>query len=830
MISVNSCHHVRILQPLLILLLIAVVKSGSSSSNSSQVSSDFLGGSNFSSAVYMNPTASVSARVSDLLSRMTLREKIGQMIMDAENTQDMAPDIGAYLIGASDPPQGNNTPPVWRARMNALQQASANHRLGIPLFVSTDAVHGQSVISGGTIFPHNIGLGAMRNTTLLAQIADVTAAEILTSGLDMTFAPTLAVAQHISWGRTYESYSQDSSLVSDYATAFISNLQQSSSAPWQLIATAKHWVGDGATNNGTNAGDCTVTNMTSFLATNAAPFSNAINDANVGCIMISFSSVNGVPMHQNTELITNVLKTKMGFQGMVLSDWDGFSTNTGQTFDEKILQTVNAGIDMIMCPYAAYVTIATITNLTEYGLISESRINDAASRILRTKFMAGLFEKHAQPLSVNNYAPLGSEAHRAVARQAVRESLVLLKNNKNVLPISKAANVVLTGKSANNITNQCGGWTMSWQGNLHDAAHQIVGGTTIYEGFQQLGMGSITLSADGTDIQPSQHDVAVVVIGELPYAETAGDNFVLSLDSEDQRVISTVKAKGIPMVVVLISGRPLIITNEIQGVEAVVAAWLPGTEGLGIAQVLYGDYDFSGKLSFSWPQSINQVFDGFIGDNPNVLYPFGYGLNYSVTEPMTDDTVSQSTLLPLTDTANLSTRNAQSTLSQPGTPYLTASSISMISFAWDPPRDGVNITKYDIYDAGTKVGSSTVANYTATNLPSGVSHMYTVVAFDAAGDKSPESNPLVASTQILVSNFNNGSTIADNGWGVWSVSHGGANGDGYTSLNTEAAGYQGYGAELKYVVDSGSWGYSNMFLCESVKRCSCYSFLYWFGF
>jgi beta-glucosidase len=393
--------------------------------------------------VYKDPAASIQNRVNDLLSRMTLREKIGQMLMDIENTPENAPSIGAYMIGASDPP-GDNSLAAWRLRQNQLHAVSSNQRLGIPILIAADAVHGQNILSGATIVPHNIGLGATRNPSLVRQVAQVTAEGCMSSALDMTFAPTIAVARTMTWGRTYESYSEDTDTVRSFVADFIEGLQ-GTTTPWNVIGNAKHWVGDGGTNRGTgtdggiDAGDTTLSED-ELLRIHGAPYIDAIK-ADVGSIMVSFSSVDGVQLHQHAHLITDVLKGDMGFQGFVLSDWEGYTRNDGD-YDNQLLLAINAGVDMLMAPYQPYQIIDSVTNSTDYGLIDESRIDDAARRILTAKFKAGLFEKKLDPIDPDTYNPIGTTAHRAVARQAVRESLVLLKNDGKVLPQAKTAYIL----------------------------------------------------------------------------------------------------------------------------------------------------------------------------------------------------------------------------------------------------------------------------------------------------------------------------------------------------------------------------------------------------
>lgn len=575
---------------------------------------------------YLNPTAAVDARVADLFGRMNLSEKIAQMIMDIENAVEKAPGIGSYMVGASDPPAGN-TPSDWRQRRNELQANNvAGQRSQIPLIMGADAVHGHNILQGATLFSHNIGLGCTRNTALMRRIAQVTATEVGATALDQTFAPTVAVARDMRWGRTYESYSQDTDLVRSYVKPFIQGLQ-GTTLPYNIVATAKHWVGDGGTTNGEDAGD-TALSEADLLRIHGTPYDDAI-DVDVGAVMISFSSVNGVQMHENERLITQVLKNEKNFQGFVLSDWQGYERIAGDLFTQ-IRETVNAGIDLIMAPYQAYAVMDAISFGVENGSISLSRIDDAVRRILRVKFKAGLFESRVDPIDPNAFPPIRTNMHEDTARQAVRESLVLLRNDNQVLPLAKEqTRIFLTGKNADNIRNQCGGWTMSWQGTSSLDRHRIVGGKTVKQGLEMHTSLDVTHSPTGTGIDAASHDVAIVVVGETPYAEGAGDDMDLELDALDKAAIDNVTNAGVPVVSVLISGRPLILDDDTRdSLDAMVAAWLPGTEGDGIAEVLFGDYDFTGLLSFSWPRNIGQLQTGFIGDNPNVLFPFGYGLTY----------------------------------------------------------------------------------------------------------------------------------------------------------------------------------------------------------
>jgi beta-glucosidase len=567
--------------------------------------------------------------IEELLQRMSLRDKIGQMIMDIVTTLDMPSNIASFIFDASKP-LVNNTPDGWRKRNNELQKSSSIDLLNlqIPLIMAADAVHGQNFVQGGTIFPHNIGLGATRNTDLLRRIAEITAKEMESTGLDMTFAPTIAVARTETWGRTYESFGEQTDLVRSYTKPYIEAMQgPAGQYPWKKIAVAKHWIGDGGTINGTDRGNTTLDEET-LMRIHGAPYYDAIG-ADVGMIMVSLSRVNNESMHGNEYYITQVLKNRMNFTGTVVTDWEGYLSLDGE-YNERVQKSVNAGVDMLMCPNQGNAVIKVLMEGVESGNVSQSRIDDAARRVLRVKAKAGLMNQDKY-LNENEYEPVGTPEHREVARQAVRESLVLLKNDRKLLPLDREANLFVAGRSADDMRNQCGGWTMTWQGTSNKTEDQVVGGTTILQALQKAGTGNITYSINGTGGDPNLHDVAVVVIGETPYAEFFGDVKNLSLSKNDTTVIMNVRKSGLPIVLVIVSGRPLVITNETKKIGTIVAAWLPGSEGDGVADVLYGDYDFTGRLSFSWPRDTAQVLDGFVGDNPDVLYPYDYGLNYDTT-------------------------------------------------------------------------------------------------------------------------------------------------------------------------------------------------------
>ena len=579
--------------------------------------------------IYQDPTQPVPARVADLLSRMTLDEKIGQMTQVdrgflATQTDIATYNLGSLLSGGGSAP-ANNTASGWADMYDSFQQTALTNRLHIPIIYGIDAVHGHNNVYGATIFPHDIGLGATRDPALVQQIGQTVAEEVAGTGIDWTFAPCLCVARNERWGRTYESFGEDPSLAQSMTT-LVTGFQGAAlgGTPTSILATAKHYVGDGGTTGGVNEGD-TQLPESELRRLHLAPYVDAVQKG-VGSVMISYSSWNGVKMHANRYLITDVLKGELGFTGFVVSDWAGINQIDGQPgFSPTDVRTgVNAGIDMVMVPdsYASFQ--ATLKNEVLAGGVPASRIDDAVSRILTKKFELGLFER---PFTDRTWtATVGSAAHRALARQAVRESLTLLKNDNGILPLPKTGKAILVaGKNANDIGNQSGGWTISWQG----SSGNITPGTTILQGIRQAVAPGTVVDYDASGRGAAGHDVAIAVLGEKPYAETAGDRSDgMALDRTDLNTLATLKRAGVPTVVVLVSGRPLVITDQLPDWSALVAAWLPGTEGQGVADVLFGDYKPTGKLPHSWPRSAAQIPIN-VGDTTyDPLWAFGYGLTY----------------------------------------------------------------------------------------------------------------------------------------------------------------------------------------------------------
>ncbi len=568
---------------------------------------------------YQDPNLPVETRVEDLLARMNLDEKVGQMTQgersNVTNAEVTSYFLGSVLSGGGSTP-ADNSPEGWADMYDAYQAAALSTRLGIPIIYGVDAVHGHNNVRDAVVFPHNIGLGAANDPNLMERVGAVTALEVAATGVDWTFGPCLAVVRDERWGRTYEGFAEDPEVHDNITAAYVRGFQgvDANMQGEKIVACAKHYIGDGGTTGGVNAGN-TECNEAFLRAVHLPPYERAI-EANVGTVMTSFSSWNGDDCVYHEWLITDLLKTELGFDGFVISDWADVGTSS-----TDIKNAINAGIDMSMAPYRSHWQpfISNLKNLVNSGQVPMSRIDDAVRRILRVKFRAGLFE---HPYTDRSLASsFGSAEHRAVAREAVRKSLVLLKNENNLLPIAKNADVFVAGSSAASLKKQCGGWTIHWQGMDNDSE---TSGTNILEGIESVSTGSVTFSENGSGA--AGHDVAIVVVGEVPYAEGYGDDSDLHLYSTDITTINTVRSSGTPYVIVLVSGRPMIITDEIEDADAFVAAWLPGTEGDGVAQVLFGDYNFTGRLSFSWPSDMSQIPINIGDPDYDPLFPFGYGL------------------------------------------------------------------------------------------------------------------------------------------------------------------------------------------------------------
>ena len=569
----------------------------------------------------------VEKRAADLLARMTLDEKIGQMTQaDSGSLKDPA-DVAKLLLGSvlsggdSEPP--DVSPRGWLAIVEAYEKQALTTRLRIPIIYGIDAVHGHGNVRGATLFPHNIGLGCTRNPKLVEEVGRVTAREIAATGIHWNFAPCIAVPQDERWGRTYEGFGETPELAVLLGPPALRGLQgPDMSAPGRVLATAKHFVGDGGTRGGVDRGD-TAGDEAALRALHLAGYVAAVK-AGVGSIMVSFNSWNGQGMHGHRRLLTDVLRGELGFTGLLVSDWNGVDELPGER-DENVEQAINAGIDMVMAPDTYREFIASLKKNVEAGRVPMSRIDDAVRRILIAKIRLGLFERPFGEPSL--LSEVGSAEHRAVARQAVRESQVLLVNRGNTLPLApNLSRIAVAGKAADDIGLQSGGWTISWQG----ASGSVTEGTTVLAAIRNAApRATVSHVRDGN--VPRDAQVAVVVIGEQPYAEMKGDRADLTLDPEDVAAVRNAKQAGVPVVVVLFSGRPLILEPILDHLDALIAAWLPGTEGDGIADVLFGTYNPTGKLSVTWPRSMTQIpiNVGPKGEKPRgALFDYGFGLSY----------------------------------------------------------------------------------------------------------------------------------------------------------------------------------------------------------
>lgn len=579
----------------------------------------------------MNPETNtgliIEQKIDSLLTRMTLDEKIGQMTQvrhfDDISEEDIASKFIGSVIHTQGPLPGKNAA-EWQEKFTELQKKALSTRLGIPMFFGVDAIHGQNTFEGATIFPHNIGLGATGNSELVERAAQITALEAQATGFTWVFSPCVAIPYNEKWGRVYEAFSENTELTKKLAKASVKGLQGKLSDKQTVMATAKHFIGDGATDYGFEGGNTSLS-LDEVQERLLPPYKVAV-DEGVGSVMASFNSMSGRPMHAHKELITDTLKGKMGFNGIVVSDWKGYSR-----FGENDI--INAGVDVVMAVEGDFEMYHEgLKNGVQSGYVSQERIDDAVRRILRQKYRLGLFENPFPDATL--IEKIGIQEHRDVARQAVRESLVLLKNNENILPLDKKTKkIVVIGEHANNGGLQSGGWTINWQGSTEN----YKGATTILEGIEKTAEGTVVYDIDASG-NHNDADVAIIVIGETPYAESFGDiggeidAYQLTLTESHQNYVDTYANMGVKTIVLLISGRPLVTTQQIEQSEAFIAAWLLGSEGGGVAEVLFGDYNFKGKLPHSWPKSVED-YKGKYGPNfwdktITPLYPYGFGLKY----------------------------------------------------------------------------------------------------------------------------------------------------------------------------------------------------------
>lgn len=608
------------------------------------------------SAVKKDPA--IEQKIADLLQNMSLEEKIGQM-MQPEIRYTTPQDIrdyhlGSVLNGGGSVPNGNRYSKLadWVAMADGYYHASMDTSDGcaaIPVIWGTDAVHGVGNLVGATLFPHNIALGAMNNAELIRQIGEVTAYEIAAMGLDWDFSPTVAVVRDDRWGRTYESWSEDPARVREYAGKMVEGLQGSADQfldQHHIIATAKHFLGDGGTVNGIDRGD-NLDDETTLRDVQAAGYMSAL-EVGVQTVMASFNSWHGERLHGHHYLLTHVLKEQMGFDGFVVGDWNGHGFIKGASVLD-CPQAINAGLDMFMVADADWKILYNNTlEQARNGVIPMSRIDDAVRRILRVKLRAGMFERGApstRPLA-GKQEIVGSAEHRAIARQAVRESLVLLKNKNHLLPLSPRSHILVAGDGADNISKQTGGWSVTWQG-TGNTMQDFPGATTVWAAISQTvaaAGGKAVLSPEGEFTE--KPDVAIVVFGEDPYAEMQGDvqNLLYKpSNARDWELLKSLRAQGIPVVSLFVTGRPLWVNRELNASDAFAVIWQPGTEASGITDVIFADidgkvrHDFKGRLTFSWPHRPDQGPLNIGDENYDPLFAYGYGLSYQDDDTLADN-------------------------------------------------------------------------------------------------------------------------------------------------------------------------------------------------
>lgn len=595
--------------------------------------------------IYQDKSQAIDAQVTDLLNRMTLHEKIGQMTQVEKNS--ITPEeakthfIGSILSGGGGSPEQNNVN-EWRKMVQSFIQSSLETRLAIPIIYGADAVHGHNNVYGATIFPHNVGLGATRDADLVARTAQATAKELLATNVHWNFAPAVSVPQDIRWGRTYEGFSENTDLVCELGTAYMRGLQDKFNNGDWVLASVKHFAGDGGTKWGSsNTGLNLATSGLNWQAANQnwridqgdtrvdedtlrrihlEPYRRAI-EAGAENIMVSFSSWQGLKLHAHAYLLTTVLKNEWGFKGFLVSDWMAVN-QISDDFYQSVVTSINAGLDMVMVPYDYKSFIAVLIQAVHAGDVTIERIDDAVSRILRVKFLLGLFDK---PIADEDYlAGFGGDAHRKIVREAVHKSAVLLKHENSTLPLKKSASIAVAGVPADDIGYACGGWTIQWQG----GTGAITEGTTLLDGLRDTFNGDVLYHADGQF--DTQVETAIVVVAEHPSAEGEGDSDDLTLSSDDTALIERVRQQCDTLILIVYSGRPVIITHIVDHCDVIIAGWLPGSEASAIADVLVGDAPFTGKLPFTWYRSMDQLpLDKIQNSTETPLWSYGYGLTLS---------------------------------------------------------------------------------------------------------------------------------------------------------------------------------------------------------
>lgn len=718
------------------------------SMNTAEISKQSL-----SNKLWSKPKASVNDqpdlehRIDKLVSNMTLEQKVAQMIQPEIRdftVEDMRQyGFGSYLNGGGSFPNQDKNASLddWVSLAEQMHQASidaSKDGIAIPTMWGTDAVHGHTNVKGAVIYPHNIGLGAARNPDLIEKIAAATANEVAATGIDWVFAPTVAVARDDRWGRTYESYSEDPKIVADYARAFVHGMQGKPGdnffAAGKTISTLKHFIGDGATHLGDDQGDAKIDEMHLWQIHGQGYFTGI--EAGAQTVMASFNSWQGDKVHGHRYLLTDVLKGKLGFDGLVVGDWNGHGQVPGCT-NEHCPQAINAGVDILMAPGKSWKALyANTIDDVKQGVVPQSRIDDAVRRILRVKARAGILNGLSPQKRASGLVELFAQfEHRALARQAVRESLVLLKNNDNILPLNPQQRILIAGNSAHDIGRQSGGWTITWQGtgNTND---DFPNAESVYQGLKQqvdAAGGQIELSVDGS--YSKKPDVAVVVFGEKPYAEGNGDLDNLEFERGNKQslaLLNKLKQQGIPVVSVFISGRPMWVNPEINRSDAFVAAWLPGGEGGGIADILLRtadgkvQFDFKGRLPFSWPSDPNQGPLNAPYQNQQPLFELGYGLNYQSgqhLDPLSElaskqaDRPKRQTLFNrvVAEPFKLSLKNAAEAVEQSSS-SVAIDGLDFRTIDWKVQEDAFDVTWSGSQRAGLVIGSPFPEDFRRFNL------------------------------------------------------------------------------------------------------------------
>ncbi len=577
--------------------------------------------------IYLDASESTEERTADLLSKMSLADKAAQMVQGEQynvTKEDMSSlGLGSVLSGGGSVPGNDNTVNNWKKTIDAYQEAALSRTLPIPFIYGSDAVHGHSIALGAVIFPHNIGIGAAGDAALTREMGAYVAEEMKLTGILWNFGPCVAVAQDPRWGRTYESFSSDPALVGKLASAYLKGQQDGG-----VLSAAKHYAGDGGTKFGTGEGDYLIDrgdaamDEETFRKLHLAPYKELVENG-LQCVMVSFSSYNGLKMHENKYLITDILKGEFGFKGFVVSDWEGIAGIDAPTYEAKVAAAVNAGVDMLMEPNKFKEALQAIISGVNSGAIPKKRVDDAVSRILTVKFNLGLFEDPYLDHTPVRVDEIGSAEGRALAKKLVEESQVLLKNENDILPFKRGQKIYVMGPAADNIGVQCGGWTLSWQG-IPDC--NLAPGKTILQGFEsyadEYGLTVIT-----DESRADEADAVVLAIGEKPYAEYEGDTEDLSITGRqalggNADAIKEAQGLGKPIVTLIVAGRNVLIGEYMDGWDAVVMCYLPGTEGDGVAAPLVGDVPFTGRLPMPWYKSVDDIGK----DNPDLLYETGYGL------------------------------------------------------------------------------------------------------------------------------------------------------------------------------------------------------------